>query len=157
MIRARNTVVIALTAMLVGVLAVGSASGAATRAEYIAQADPVCAKDLRLQHHALKGFFADLSRERWAPAARKLSRSIPPYVKMIDKLKGISPPSADAEALGKWVKGLSSQVPLARRLVSALHGGVRGKIDKRNRALFSASSKTMGIVRGYGFISCDEV
>jgi hypothetical protein len=154
----RPSALCGLAAVAVLVIGVSSASAASTRAEYVSQADPICAKDLKDPGtRALKGFFADLNHERWEPAAKKLAKSIPPYVKMIDSLKALEPPAADAAGIHRWEQGLTKQVPLARRLVGALHGGSPGKIEKKNRALFSASTKTMRIVQGFGFSSCDQV
>jgi len=156
-IRAKFTLCAVVAAAAVLAASAAPASGAATRAEYIAQADPICAKDLRLQGMALKGYFNDLAKERWRPAARKMSKAIPPYVEMVGDLRALSPPAADAPGITDWENKLASQIPLARRLASALRSENRRRIGKSNNRLIAASTKAMAMVRGFGFKDCDEV
>jgi hypothetical protein len=126
------------------------------RAQYISQADPICATGIRAVKKDLKGVSSDIFELRGDKAARKFRRAKRPFGDMIDALAALRPPDADASLIASWLGELRDQQPLVRRLIRAL----KRDVDKRARiALFKlerASRATEQLVVGYGFQACDK-
>jgi hypothetical protein len=133
-----------------------SASAASTRAEYIAQADPICAAANKVGNKQLKGFPKDVETRRWKPAARRLRVTLRAFNELIASLAVLQPPVADAALVEQWLAGFRSQVPLAKSLIAAVNQHSFGKVVKRSQRLAAASSDTQALVAGFGFRACDK-
>jgi hypothetical protein len=147
-----------LIAAVLAALAVAApaASGAATRAEFIAQADPVCAEANAVAKQQLSGFGADIGDERWKSAARRFRVTLRVFNGMIDSLSAIEPPAADAALISNWIARLRSQSPQARSVIAAIKKHSLKKIIARDDRLIKNSRQTKKLVSGYGFKACDN-
>ena len=150
-----------ITAVLsVGVIAVGAApaNGAATRAEYIAQADPICQTTMEAERRALgpKGTVIRLMKEgRFKAAARRYRNSNVAWSVGVEQLAALEPPSADAQLLATWVQMLRAQTPVAKQIAAAVaHGRF---LDKLLARIGSMNVKTRGLVSTFGFQYCQKL
>jgi len=155
--RIRGLLLVASTVTAVAtVLVPATASGASTRAEYIAQADPICAKANKLGEKQLKGFGKDVLAERWGRAIRRFRVALRVFNREIASLAELEPPIADAALLEEWLAELRRQSPLARRVIRALKQQSVKLVARRSGRLVKASRSTKRLVEDYGFRSCDD-
>jgi hypothetical protein len=147
----------ALVVTAIALLAVTtpSASAASTRAEYIAQADPLCAAWIQVSNKQLKGFPKDAEAEQWRRAVRRLQITLRAFNRLLASLSGLQPPAADAAQVNQWLAGLRAQTPLAKALIAATKQHSFGKVVKSSGRLAEASQDTQDLVAGFGFQSCD--
>jgi hypothetical protein len=132
------------------------AEGAATRAEYIAQADPICAKANKVANQQLPGFGDDVDAERWKGAARRFRVTLRAFNGMIASLSSLQPPAADAALISQWLEGLRSQSPQAKAVIAAVKQHSRKKVVARSGRLAKNSRRTKELVASYGFKACDQ-
>jgi hypothetical protein len=146
----------AAAALLLIGLAAAPSYGASTRAEYIAQADPICAPRLARVTHLTNLSASAVNRERFKQAAQKWRRARSTFADGISQLAAITPPPADAAVVSAWLDSLRRQLPIANKVLSAMARGNRNAILRRLFQLADASSETQDMVRGFGFQSCDQ-
>jgi hypothetical protein len=135
---------------------VGSASAAPTRAEYIAQADPICQATMDAERRAIgSGFLAPLRHGRLKVAGRKLRREFAAFAPGVEQLAALEPPAADAQLIASWVQDLRAQVPLGNRVANTL---IKGRFPAKLLArLGKLNQTTQGLVAGFGFQSCQDL
>jgi hypothetical protein len=143
---------IALAIALIAV-AITAAPGyaASTRAEYVAQVDPICAPTIRGEHKALDAAGRQVKKGRYKAAARSFRRTNRIFSDGVEQVAAVPPPPADQPSISTWIQMLRSQVPLANRAAAALAHGHIGKAMSR---LLKASDSTKAYVRDYGFAAC---
>jgi hypothetical protein len=132
-----------------------AAAGATTRAEYIAQADPICAHELAGAKRTLGGVNGDLVKGRFKQAGVKFTRANNVFKKGVDSVAALAPPSADASLITQWVQMLRAQIPLAARAARVLKQDASPqKIRRAIGQLFKLSDRTQALVKDYGFNDC---
>jgi hypothetical protein len=135
-------------------LAIGPAKAAAsTRAEYIAQVDPICAaadKDIR---KALAGFSRDLKRGDLPKAGRKYARADRRFLRSLNDLAAVPPPPEDASLISAWLdlERRDAALPIARAL--------KRRQVRRAVKLFRVSARIErqidALIGDYGFNRCN--
>jgi len=152
----RGAVVALLLAILFVTVSVAHASS--TRAEYIAQADPICQGTEAAERRALgpKGTVLRLLKHgRYKEAARRYRNNTAAFAAGIEQLGALEPPPADAQLIGTWVQMLRKQIPVANRATAAM---ARGRpIDKFLRRLGSMNADTHSRVATFGFQYCQKL
>jgi hypothetical protein len=143
----------------VGVIAAGAApaNGAATRAEYIAQVDPICQATIDAQRQAAgpKGFLGPLNHGHYKAAGRSMRRVFAAFGPGVEQVAALEPPAADAQLIGTWVQDLRAQVPLGNRVAGLLiHNRLPLKLLAR---LGRLNRSTQGLVADFGFHSCQDL
>jgi hypothetical protein len=148
---------IALVLLASVAAAVPSADAASTRAEYIAQVDPICHATIEAQRQAAgpRGFVSPLNHGHYKTAGRSMRRVFAAFGPGVEQVAAIAPPAADAQLVGTWVQDLRAQVPLGNRVAGLLiHNRLPrkllGRLGKLNRS-------TRAIVAGFGFQSCRDL
>ncbi len=172
-----RTLQLCLTAAVIaGLAAAPVADGqttAPTRAEYVAQADPICNASTRAQgknfNQAFKGvqpgdfkatedpeeIIAELNK-LFRPLGRAMVSGSRGLRATVDQLAAIPRPLADASKLESWIANLVVDVKLSKRAGQALKRG-RLKVGfKRFDALLSHIEETNAIVAGFGFRFCGD-
>lgn len=145
-----------------------------TRAEYVAQADPICKASTRVQakhfKRAFKGIkpgdfeaagdtedpkeIIDAFKKLIKPLGRAFVRGSRGVHVTVDQLAAIPRPPADASTLESWVASLLVGVKLSKRAGQALKHG-RLKVGfKRFDTLIRHTEATDAIVAGFGFVDC---
>ena len=152
--RALTLVVLSVALTWLGATA---AIAADTRAEYIAQVDPVCQATISDQAKAAgpKGFVGPLNHGHLRAAGRSMSRVFAAFSQGVEQVAAIVPPVADAQLIGTWVQDLRAQVPLGNRVAGILiHNRLPRKLLAR---LGNLNIRTRAVVASFGFHSCLEL
>jgi hypothetical protein len=145
-----------ITALVLLAGAAATAYGASTRAEYVAQVDPICANELAGAKRTLGGVNGDLRKGRFGPAATKFARATKVFHKGVEAVAAIPPTAPDASLINQWIGMLRRQVPLAHRAASDLRNhSSRHRIDRSIDRLFKLSDRTQALVQDYGFSDCN--
>jgi hypothetical protein len=152
---ARAAPVATALAIIASVLAFAAtpAHAASTRAEYIAQVDPICASASSAEKRAQGGIGHLIKKDRFKAAARKFRLTNRAFGLGVEQVAAVAPPAADAQVIATWVQMLRAQLPLAEKAAKALADGQIGKAIAR---LFRASDNTKAYIAGYGFSACAD-
>jgi hypothetical protein len=164
----RRTVMVAV--LSVGVIAVGAvpANGAATRAEYIAQVDPICETFVGQVNNAktaynrnYKLWVRDLSKgtlKNWVKQTGRTARSLRAlseiHAGLTDQIAPVPPLANDAVAVGTWLNDRRQAETFANAAASAFG---HFKFDQSNKKLRQANLiEAAGIraIAGFGFQVC---
>jgi hypothetical protein len=131
---------------------------ASTRAEYIAQADPICQATIDAQKQAAGSGPTTLhliKAGRLKAAGHRFGRIFDAFAPGVEQLAALSPPAEDTQLIGGWIEMLRAQVPLGRKAAKALvHGEVPVKLLNR---LGSMNTRTRAAVAIYGFQVCNSL
>lgn len=151
-----------VTALAV-LIAAPSAGAAATRAEYVAQADPICKRANEKANRAFtKASLAKLFElaeskgdEKFFRFLAKLDgRANKPLGKMIKRLYTLQPAPGDEVPVLQWLDGLGDHKRLIDRSVRATF---RGKLGRAFNFQLDAENALIGgarFVNGFGFDHC---
>ena len=129
---------------------------AATREEYIAQADPICQSTDAAEARAVgPGVLPALKHGQLKTAGRRFRKEFQAFAPGVEQLAALVPPAADAQLIGNWIAMLRAQVPLGFKAARVLiHGKFPAKLFAR---LGSLNTRTRGLVAGFGFQSCQKL
>jgi hypothetical protein len=156
-----------LSAVLIG-LGAAPANGAATRAEYIAQVDPICQSFAGPLGDAWRAFHRNFKRTTRAARkgdlkalvrgtkreARSLNQLAATRTSMIDQIAVVPPPEADAGTIAIWLNHLRREVAFERSAASATLNLQFGKYFKKLRQADKAEKAGMQAIAGFGFQVC---
>ena len=143
-----------------GLIAVWAApaDAASTRAEYIAQADPVCQSTEAAERQALgpKGTVLRLMKKgRFKAAAHRERNTVVAFSAGVEQLAALTPPSADTQLIASWGQMLRAQYPVGKQIAAAMaHGRDLSKLFVR---LGSMNLKTHALVADFGFGYCQKL
>jgi hypothetical protein len=152
------------------VLAPADANAASTRAEYIAQVDPICQAFVDPENAALRAYRKNAKRwdrlaskgtlKAWLKQTRRVSRSLLRLTQLDttlnDQIAAVPPPAADAGAIATWLNARVQANAFAASAAAALNRPVPAinkyfkLIDRANAAL-AASTRA---IAGFGFQVC---
>lgn len=131
---------------------------AATREEYIAQADPICQATIEAQRNAAGPGPTTtrlLKHGRLKAAGHRLERIFQAFAPGVEELAALEPPAQDAPLIATWIAMLRSQVPLGLKAANALiHKKFPAKLLAR---LGSLNARTQDSVVAYGFQVCNSL
>ena len=160
--RPRKRLVLATpTALLLLVALPALAWGEPTRAEYVAQLEPICsAQRQELKTKAGHGLAADIEAGRIRAAVATVRRSKRIFDRGEVRIAAVPQPSADAAVLSQWLLARKSfgraLKPFARAIktghVRVEAGGVLFGRPAKRLALRALSADQL--VEGFGFKSC---
>jgi hypothetical protein len=143
-----------MAAAVLAAVTAAPATAAPTRAEYIAQADPICQSTDDAERRAIKGYRGLLKKGRYKAAAHKLRAEFAAFSPGVEQIAALEAPAADVQLIATWVQMLRQQPPLGRRVAALVaHGQTSGKLFKRLGAL---NASTQAVVAGFGFQVCQD-
>jgi hypothetical protein len=149
-------VIVLTIALIAAAISATTAQAASTRAEYVAQVDPICANELAGAKRTLGGVNGDLRKGRFGPAATKFARATKVFHKGVEAVAAIPPPAPDTSLINQWIGMLRRQVPLAHRAVRVLRSHSSGRrVDRSIDRLFKLSDRTQALIQDYGFGDCN--
>jgi hypothetical protein len=135
-------------------LAPGAAVAAATRAEYVVQAEPICAaanKDIG----SLNRRFGRLHRQgSYVAAGHVLRKTGTRLSAAIDQVRSIPPPPGDEQTISSWlglVQKIADDNVRLGRAEAAERFGLKAKIERRNRRI---ATQAHVLVQDWGFYAC---
>jgi hypothetical protein len=142
-------------AILVVLLALPASShAAATRAEYVAQADPICAAANADIAKLNKKFFRLHKKGRYGAAGVALGKTGPRLSASIAQVRAITPPPGDEATVTSWlgfVDGVAADNRKMGRAEAKQRFGKVVKLIKRNGRL---QDRAHALVADWGFQNC---
>jgi hypothetical protein len=159
--RARRRLTIAApTALLLLVALPALAWGEPSRAEYIAQVEPICSAQTTPEYKASHGLADDIEAGRIRSAVATVRRAKRIFDRFEVRIAAVPQPSADAAVLSQWLLARKSfgraLKPFARGIktghVRVEDGGVLFGRPAKRLALRALSADQL--VEGFGFKSC---
>lgn len=134
---------------------VAPADAASTRAEYIAQVDPICQSANVAMYQAAKGLQRDKKLGRFKVAAQKIRAEVAIFSPAVEQIAAVEPPPTDAQLIGTWVQLLRSEIPVAKRLAKDYaHGHLRTKAYFR---LGTLTTESEALVADFGYQHCQRM
>jgi hypothetical protein len=156
----------------VGLIAVGvsPANAASTRAEYIAQIDPICQAFVGPENAALRSYRKADKRwfhlassgtlKAWLKQTRRVSRSLQRLnqldITLNDQIAAVPPPAADAGTVGSWLNTRRQVNAFTASAAAALNRPVPAVtkyfklVDRANAAISTSTSA----IAGFGLQVC---
>lgn len=163
----RGTIAVILSLGLIAAWA-DTAAAAPTRAEYVAQVDPICQsaagplgaiwraynKTFKRTDHAVKvgntkGFLRGTKK-----LSQLLNQLSGTRTGMIDQIAAVPPPDADAGTVGTWLGDLRQEVTFEQSAARAVLRLRIGKFFSFLRQADRASTAGKTAIAGFGFQSC---
>jgi hypothetical protein len=161
---------IALALLAMSAVAVTPAHAASTRAEYIAQVDPICQSFVSLENDAYRAYRKNSKRwfhlassgtlKAWLNASRRTSKSLLRFTQIDSRLNeqiaAVSPPAADAGTVGTWLNDRRQADAFSASAAAALNRPVVqvGKYFKRVKQANAAAAASLRAIEGFGFQVC---
>jgi hypothetical protein len=149
-------------------LAPGGASAASTRAEYIAQADPICQSFVgpmgdawaaynrnarRAERHVNKGTYKSWVRLVRLTAA-SLERLAQIRTSMIDQIAALPSPPEDAQTIVTWLNYLRQEAGFETSAARALRHLKFAKANDKSVLADKAENAAKRTISGFGFQVC---
>jgi hypothetical protein len=146
--RLRST--LAAAAILSLVVLVASASGAASRADFVAKVDPICKRSQKQAAGILKGADNNFKLGKaYARIARKGRAALADIYHI-----GAAP--SDLVIFDRWVQKIQRENAIVRRMARSLKHGQTKKADILMQEATDANKRGEKVVRDFGFTYCDE-
>jgi len=144
------------------------ADAASTRAEYIAQVDPICQSFVGPLGEAWSAYHRNFKRTIRAARAdntkaflrgtKKVAQSLNLISRtrtgMVDQIAAVPPPDTDAGTIGTWLSDLRQEGALESSAASAVLSLRINKFFRRLRQADDAETVARGAISGFGFTVC---
>jgi hypothetical protein len=153
-----------------GLIAGGAAQAdaASTRAEYIAQVDPICQsfvgpmgdafsayqRSFKALNHAAKSGNTKRFLRGTKRTAASLNRIAQTRTSMLDQIAPVQPVTSDVATINTWVGFLRQEAGFENAAATAILGLKIGKFFSNLRQADSAQSNGKGAIAGFGFQVC---
>ena len=163
----RSTIAVILSLGLIAASA-DAAAAAPTRADYVAQVDPICQsavgplgavwsaynKTFKRTDHAVKVG----NTKGFLRGTKKLSQLLVQLsgtrTGMINQIAAVQPPDADAGTVGTWLGDLRQEVTFEQSAARAILRLRIGKFFSKLRSADRASAAGKAVISGFGFHVC---
>lgn len=168
--KSRGVIVVAL--LTIGIVAVPPAHAASTRAEYIAQVDPICQSFVGPQNDALSSFIQNTKRlgrvaksslksgkvKAFVRQTRRTAGALNGYAQihasLTDQIVAVPAPSGDAGTVSTWLNARRQAEGSARSAALALSQFKFKVFLKRLDQSDAAESTGLNAIAGMGFQVC---
>jgi hypothetical protein len=165
----RRAACLSASALVVGALAAAPASAASTRAEYIAQVDPICQSFVGPLTNAFGAYHKNFKRlnraakfgpvKAFVKSARRTARSLNAvaglHASMIGQIAAVPPVPADAAIVNAWLSALRAEQSAEAAAVTALlHFRIGAFFNQLNAADGDVNAAQQA-VQGFGFAVCE--
>jgi hypothetical protein len=124
--RGRSRTVAAAAVLCLGLAAVARAD--VTRADYVAQVEPICKANTDANERILKGAKSRAKRGKTKAAAGQFSRAAGAFADTVSQLRAVPQPPDDAAVLQSWLGYLDKETLYLGRIAADL------RRDQLNRA-----------------------
>lgn len=145
---------LALIVVAVGLGGAAIAFADTTRADYIAQAEPICRANTDANRHILKGAKSKAKHGHLSAAGRQFTRAASAFSSTLDQLAAIPQPAADTAVLSRWIGYLRLEGDYLGRVAQALKKAQRNKAEGYAVRLNRNANLANQVVTGYGFSAC---
>jgi hypothetical protein len=162
----RTLVATVLAGMLF--VAAARATPAPTRAEYIAQVDPICQTFVGPMNLAWRAYRKSASSAEahldkgtygnWVRLVRQTAKSLDRLAEtrtaMVDQIAGVPPAVSDVQAVDTWLSSLRQESGFEISAASALRKLRFGKANHRSTQADHAQAAANRAIAGFGFQVC---
>ncbi|HWW67164.1 MAG TPA: hypothetical protein VNY83_04205 [Solirubrobacterales bacterium] len=151
--RVRRTSASIIVATLV-VVSIAHAAGGPTRAEYVAQVEPICEANTLASQRILAGARDKVRQKKLASAGAQFIRAAAAFGKATGEIAAVPRPPADELKLTKWVEHLRLVQSYLRKAGGALKNGNRNSTTIDVIKLRSAGNAANNVVYDFEFHYC---
>jgi hypothetical protein len=145
-----------VTGVLLAVaIAPAAASGAATRAEYVAQVDPICQSAIQDGKAALRKATQGHPGDRRA-RGQGIVRKYTIFAKARFQILAVDAAPGDEQIVHAWTVSLGKAFLLGQHYGRALRGGSQTDASATAKKLKRKTNSSAGMIAGFGFSSCDD-
>ncbi|MEA2299214.1 MAG: hypothetical protein QOF77_2150 [Solirubrobacteraceae bacterium] len=134
-----------------------SAAAGPTKAQFVAQADPICAAAKRRAPTkrllALIGQFPTPTQE----IVRLLRRTTPVVKDAVRQLSAVPPPAADRAAIARWISQIAAIGVLTGKAADQLAGGDLAAAVKTYTDITANAIDPVDFAKGYGLHACSSI
>jgi hypothetical protein len=145
---------IAIVALLGGVIVAVAVAAEVTRTSYREAAEPICQANTQANERILAGVRTEVKQGKLAPAAASFSRAAAALRKAIGELKALPPPPADTARLSKWIGDVEVEAGLFGQIGTLLKAGKKAPAERMVAKLESNASKANNVVIHFEFHYC---
>jgi hypothetical protein len=143
----------ALAPLIAALIGAAPAQGAADRADFVRQVDPICHAE-QSQSAKLLDRAKPRNRSR-ANAYSEIARRGRAAIKRIYTI-GPSPQSTELVLFDRWIQKLQLENELVEQVADALRNGQTRRAETLYRDAADANTRAEHVIRGYGFRYCDD-
>jgi len=135
-------------------LAAAAAADAPTRPEYVASLERICKPRSDATQRAVRGFRADVRRERLARAATKFSRAKRIFAATVRAISTVPRPPADRRTLARWFARLRSEILYLGRIAATLRASNVARFQRVSARFIREGNRANNVVVTFGFTYC---
>ena len=166
--KSKGGLTVALVLVVSAAVLATPASAASTRAEYVAQVDPMCqaalpqlastqgafvrklkAIDNRLKKHRFKGILKLISS-----AARSLSSYTTVHGNLTTQISGVPPAPPDTSAVNGWIQDRRNAESFGNSAASSLKHAKFRQFSRQLNQAAAADQAGIALISGFGFQYC---
>jgi hypothetical protein len=125
-----------------------------TRAEYVAQVEPICKTNTQADEKILDGVEAEVKSGKLKPAAKQFSKASAALKKALAQLKAVPKPAADNAKLTKWLGYVKTEGELFASTAKKLKSGDKGGAGKMEIRLTHNANLANNTVLDFEFHYC---
>ena len=125
-----------------------------TRAEYVAQVEPICKTNTQADEKILDGVEAEVKSGKLKPAAKQFSKASAALKKALAQLKAVPKPAADNAKLTKWLGYVKTEAELFASTAKKLKSGDKQGAGKMEVRLTHNANLTNNTVLAFEFHYC---
>lgn len=145
---------LALIAVALAATLAAVACAETTRADYIAQAEPICKANTDANRHILKGARAKAKRGKLGAAGRQLTRAAVAFAATVNQLAALEQPAADSQILARWINYLNLESSYLSQVAASLRAGKASQAQGLAVRLNRNANLANQTVATYGFSAC---
>jgi hypothetical protein len=150
----RRLAPLVLAIALLALVCVPVALAAPTRAEYVAQLEPICQANTQANSRILKGARHRVKTDQLAKASKQFTRATAAFATTVDQMAAVEQPSSDLATLSDWFGRLRREVTLLRGNTTQLKHGNADRAQRLAVRLNQNSRSANDVVVGFGFNYC---
>jgi hypothetical protein len=125
-----------------------------TRDQYVAKVEPICKTNTEANEKILKGVRGSVKEGELDKAGGQFARAATALEKTLKQLKAVPQPTADEARLRVWLRYVSGQVGLLRKVATALKADNEFQAQSNVVRLTSNANQANATVVSFGFTNC---
>lgn len=143
-----------LAAAALSTAAVAITAADQTREAYVAAVEPICKRNTLANRRVLAGVRGQIRQGKLRLAGAKFLRASTAFGKAVAEIRAVPQPPGDVARLAKWLRALSEERELLRRIGKALKDDERRRAQKYSVALSHNENVANNAVLGFEFDYC---
>jgi hypothetical protein len=153
-LRSRATPIAAGIALVVLALSAPAAQAEPTRAEYVAQLEPICQANTEANQTLVAGIQRKVLNLKLRPAGRQFSRAARAFSVAVDQVGAVPPAPPDAPAVAAWIASLRVDGSYLYRIATLWKKRRGYRAEGAIIQLSRHALRTNQLVAGWGFNYC---